>query len=179
MFLFFFQLFPSCQDSIAMCSIRFCGSSTCLDGHLRFCCRICCHWIALYSLSTKQVLVCQSFEEQIPLVTHLPFHTWYIFASIGGNEIEFSLAIWLGALTKVNLSNSTLKFLVESKHFGIVKLYESVSLLSEAVSFPLYLFVTPEIPNVSLVEEMTFSYLWQTLNFTTKNQCIPHCQNFL
>lgn len=59
----------------------------------------------------------------------------------------------------INLSNSTLKFFVESKHFGIVKLYESVSLLSEAVSFPLYLFVTPEIPNVLLVEEMTFSYL--------------------
>lgn len=148
------------------------------------CCQICCRWIALYSLSTKQVLVCQSFEEQ-----HTPCNSpafsclIYIFASIGvnwGNWVFLGNMAWSVDKSKlINLSNSTLKLLVESKHFGIVKLYESVSLLSETVSFPLYLFVTPEIPNVSLVEEMTFSYIWQTLNFTTKNQCIPRCQNFL
>ena len=68
----------------------------------------------------------------------------------------------------LTLSNSTLKFWVESKPPEIVELYESVFLLRDKVSFLLYLSVTPEIQIVSLVVRLTFSDLCQTPNFATK-----------
>ena len=60
---------------------------------------------------------------------------------------------------QLTLPNLTLKFGVESKPPDIFELYESVFLLRETVSVPLYLSVTPEIPIFSLVEELAFSAL--------------------
>ena len=60
---------------------------------------------------------------------------------------------------QLTFSKLTLKFWVESKPPDIAELYESVFLLRETVSFPLYLSVNPEIPIVSLVVGLTFSDL--------------------
>ena len=52
--------------------------------------------------------------------------------------------------------NLTLKFRVESNAPDIFGSYESVFLVRETVSFPLYLSVTPEIPTVSLGVRLTY-----------------------